>query len=72
MNIRNDGQTTNAQAHTLAGLFIRREITEADPVLDGLAPEQRRYVRAIASMSYDQIAAAFGTGNPTQAPAAHR
>jgi hypothetical protein len=40
----------------------RRDASIPASVLSGLTPEQRHYVQAIASMSFAELAAAFGTG----------
>jgi hypothetical protein len=40
----------------------RHDASTPASVLSGLTPEQRQYVQAIASMSFAELAAAFGTG----------
>ena len=44
------------------GSSTRPNASIPSSVLSGLTPEQRHYVQAIASMSYAEMAAAFGTG----------
>lgn len=51
-----------AIASRLVGQPVRHATAKDTSVLRSLTPEQQRYVRAISSLSYEQLAAAFGTG----------